>query len=110
MGLLRTRSTASTATATLGESTLATSEKAVFTDGNAYFPAESITEGVLRPSSTRTVCPWKGMATYYDVHAGDLVIPDGAWTYRHPLPIARRVRGRVAFWSGIEVSTGEKRP
>ncbi len=38
------------------------------------------------------------------------MIRDAAWTYRHPLPIARRVRGRVAFWNGIEVDTGGKRP
>lgn len=110
VGLFRARPTQSTATATLSETTLATSGAVVFTDGNAYFPADSVADGVLRPSSTRTVCPWKGIASYYDVQAGDLVIPDAAWTYRHPLPIARRVRGRVAFWGGIEITTGESRP
>ena len=72
-------------------------------EGNAYFPLDSVPQGVRQPSSTTSVCPWKGLATYYDVHVDGQVIPDGAWTYRHPLLLARRVKGRVAFWNGIEV-------
>lgn len=60
-------------------------------------------QGVLQPSSTTSICPWKGLANYYDVHIDNHRVPDGAWTHQHPLPAARRVKGRVAFWNGIEV-------
>ncbi len=26
-----------------------------------------------------------------------------AWTYRHPSPLARRIKNHVAFWNGVEV-------
>jgi hypothetical protein len=26
-----------------------------------------------------------------------------AWTYRHPYPWIREIRGRIAFWNGVEV-------
>lgn len=102
-GLARTVRRAATVSARLGTRSFAASDDVVLVEGNAYFPLDSVPDGVLQPSSTTSVCPWKGVASYYDVHVDDQVIPDGAWTYRHPLPLARRVKGRVAFRNGIEV-------
>ncbi len=103
VGLMRTVRRTMTASARLGTRSFASSEDVVNVEGNAYFPLACVPNGVLQPSSTTSVCPWKGVASYYDVHVDEQVIPDGAWTYRHPLPLARRVKGRVAFWKGIEV-------
>ncbi len=103
VGVMRTVRRTTTASARLGTRSIASSEDVVNVEGNAYFPLDSVPEGVLQPSSTISVCPWKGIASYYDVHVGEQVIPDGAWTYRHPLPLARRIKGRVAFWNGIKV-------
>lgn len=103
VGVMRTARRTTTASARLGTRSFASSEEVVNVEGNAYFPLDSVPQGVLQPSSTTSVCPWKGVASYYDVHVDEQVIPDGAWTYRHPLPLARRVKGRVAFWKGIEV-------
>ncbi len=105
IGLLRTVRRTSGASARLGTSLVAASDDIVTVEGNAYFPLLGIPEGVLRPSSTTSVCPWKGVASYYDVHVDGQVVPDGAFTYRHPTPVARRIKGRVAFWKGIEVDT-----
>lgn len=58
---------------------------------------------MLQPSGTITLCPWKGVASYFDVHVDGQVVPDGGFTYRHPSPLARRIKGRVAFWKGIEI-------
>ena len=102
LGLLRTVRRTTSATARLGTNLVATSTDVVAVEGNAYFPPSSVPEGVLHPSSTTSVCLWKGVATYYDVHVGGQVVPDGAFTYRHPTPLARRIKGRVAFWQGIE--------
>ena len=105
MGLLRTVRRTTSASARLGISHVVTSDDIVVVEGNAYFPLTSVPEGVLHPSSTTSVCPWKGVASYYDVHVDGQVVPDGAFTYRHPSPLARRIKGRVAFWKGIEVDS-----
>jgi uncharacterized protein (DUF427 family)/glutaredoxin len=82
---------------------LARSADVVMLERNAYFPAEAIPPGALTPSDTRTVCPWKGVAGYYTVTVDGVAHPDTAWTYRHPSPLARRVKDRVAFWGDVEV-------
>jgi uncharacterized protein (DUF427 family) len=82
---------------------LARSEDTVVVEGNHYFPVESVTEGVLRRSRMKSLCPWKGVASYYSVHAGEVVVDNGAWTYRHPSPLARRIKNRVAFHSSVDV-------
>ena len=109
-GLVRAIRHSTSASARAGTGTFATSDEIVIVEGNAYFPMDSVPDGVLQPSATTSVCPWKGVASYYDVHLDDQVIPDGAWTYRHPLPLARRVKGRVAFWNGIDVDRTECPP
>jgi len=105
LGLLRTVRRTTSARARLGTGLVATSDNIVTVEGNAYFPLTCVPEGVLQPSRTTSVCPWKGVASYYDVHTDGHVVPDGAFTYRHPTPLARRVKGRVAFWKGIDVHT-----
>ena len=105
MGLLRTVRRTTSASARLGTSHIVTSDDIVMVEGNAYFPVTSVPEGILHPSSTTSVCAWKGIASYYDVHVNGQVVPDGAFTYRHPSPLARRIKGRVAFWNGIEVDS-----
>ena len=105
MGLMRTVRRTTGASARLGTSQVVKSDDVVFVEGNAYFPLASVPEGLLHPSSTTSVCPWKGIASYYDVHVDGQVVPDGAFSYRHPSPLARRIKGRVAFWKGIEVDS-----
>lgn len=103
LGLLRTVRRTASASASLHGRPVASSDDVVIVEGNAYFPRESVATDALQPSSTTSVCFWKGVASYYDVHVDQQVVPDGAWTYRHPFAPARRVRGRVAFSSRIEV-------
>jgi uncharacterized protein (DUF427 family) len=82
---------------------LAESDDTVVVEGNYYFPLESVRPGVLTASRTRSLCPWKGLAGYHDVTVHGSVNHDAAWTYRHPTPLARRIKGRVAFWKGVQV-------
>src|ERR1019366_10675422 len=55
-----------TVTATYEGTEIARSNRTVVVEGNHYFPAEDVLEGVLEPSGTQTTCPWKGVARYYD--------------------------------------------
>lgn len=83
--------------------TIAESEDTVVVEGNHYFPLESVRSGVLTPSSTTSVCPWKGTAEYYSVRAGGEENRDAAWYYAAPKPAAADIAGRVAFWKGVKV-------
>lgn len=71
-------------------------------EGNAYLLSSCVPDAVLRPSRMTTVCPWTGLANYYDVHVGGQVFPDGAFTFPHPPPVARHIEGRVAFWNAVK--------
>lgn len=51
----------------------------------------------LRRSDTRTMCPYKGEATYWSAVTGDRILTDIAWSYEHPLPEAVRIRSLVSF-------------
>lgn len=83
---------------------LAESDDTVEVEGNQYFPAESLRMEFFEPSATHTACPWKGVASYYTVKVGGARNADAAWYYPDPKPAADRIRGRVAFWRGIEVT------
>ena len=82
---------------------IASSDDTVLVEGNHYFPLDSVRPQVLRASRTKSLCPWKGVASYYTVEAGGATGRDAAWTYRHPSPLARRIKNRVAFWGPVLV-------
>lgn len=83
--------------------TIAESDDTVVVEGNHYFPLEAVRPGALTPSSTTSVCPWKGTAEYYSVQAGGDENRDAAWYYAEPKPAAAEIAGRVAFWKGVKV-------
>ena len=83
--------------------TIAESTNTVVVEGNHYFPADSVGKEHLKPSSTTTVCPWKGTAHYYSVVSGDDENIDAAWYYPTPKDAASNIKGRIAFWHGVEV-------
>ena len=82
---------------------IAESDDIVRVDGNAYFPPDALVSDCFQPSSHRTVCGWKGEAHYYDVVAGGKVNATAAWFYPEPKSAAEPIKGRVAFWKGVEV-------
>ena len=82
---------------------LAESDDIVTVEGNAYFPLDSVRDGVLRPSGSHTFCPWKGTASYYDLEVDGQVNANAVWYYPTPKDAAKEITGRVAFWHGVEV-------
>ena len=83
---------------------IARSDDTVVVEGNHYFPPEAVDQSVLRPSDSHTVCPWKGLASYYSLEVGGQTNKDAAWFYPETKPKADNIRGRIAFWKGVEVS------
>lgn len=66
-----------------------------------YLPLSHTTQSLLKPSAkgTRTLCPYKGEAEYYDVHLPDgTVLPDLVWYYSRPLMECATIAGLVCFY------------
>jgi len=89
--------------ATWNGAVLAESARTVEVEGNQYFPPDAVRKELLRPSETHTTCPWKGVASYYDVVVDGQVNRDAAWYYPEPKPAARQIKDHVAFWRGVQV-------
>lgn len=84
---------------------LAESDETVMVEGNHYFPPSAINSEYLESSDAHTVCPWKGVANYFDVVVGDARNAGAAWTYADPKPAAADIREHVAFWRGVRVES-----
>lgn len=63
-----------------------------------YIPPEDVRKELLVPSETQTVCPYKGIASYYSVKTDDELIEDLIWYYPEPLPEATKVRDHLCFY------------
>ena len=83
---------------------IAESDDTVVIEGNRYFPAESIKKEYFKESSTNTVCPWKGTASYYTLGINGEENVDAAWYYPQPSDLAKNIKDYVAFWKGVEVT------
>ena len=82
---------------------IAESPDTLLVEGNHYFPPDSLKEEFLLKSETQTTCPWKGVASYYDVVVNGERESDAAWYYPDPRTLAEGIKGYVAFWQGVEV-------
>jgi uncharacterized protein (DUF427 family) len=89
--------------ATWNGTLLAESDRCVVVEGNQYFPPDAVKREHLRPSETHTTCPWKGLASYYDVVVNGQVNRDAAWYYPEPKAAAREIKDHVAFWRGVKI-------
>ena len=83
--------------------TVAESNEGQVVEGNFYFPPQSLKQEYFQPSTTHTICPWKGEASYYDLVVDGKVNKDAAWYYPAPKAAALHIAGYVAFWRGVRV-------
>ncbi len=83
---------------------IADSQTTSVVEGNHYFPADSVRWELLEENDRRTVCHWKGTASYYDIVVGDKTNRAAVWQYRDPSAAAADIKGHVAFGSGVEVT------
>ena len=82
---------------------IADSTETVLVEGNHYFPRGAVKAEYLRDSSTHTICPWKGQASYYTIEVDGQVNRDSAWFYSEPKPAAREIKDHIAFWRGVKI-------
>ena len=87
---------------------LAETSRPVLLEGNVYFPTADVRGEYLTRTRAWTVCPWKGVARYYSVHAGGQVNKNAAWDYPHSSPFAGKIKNHVAFGHGVLVEHGAR--
>ena len=90
--------------ATWNGQVIAESDDIVTVEGNAYFPASSLRQEFIQPSTHTSVCPWKGTAQYYTLNVAGQSNKDAVWYYKEPKQAAANIAGRVAFWKGVSVT------
>lgn len=90
--------------ATWNGTVIADSDDTVVVEGNHYFPLGSVNKDYLKPSTTKSSCPWKGQASYYTLEVDGQKNADAAWFYDEPKSAAAEIKGRVAFWKGVQVA------
>lgn len=78
---------------------LAESDQGHVVEGNYYFPPDAIKREFFRENSRKTTCPWKGVASYYDIVVGDETLDAAAWYYPTPKDAAKQIAGHIAFYT-----------
>lgn len=82
---------------------IAESDRFELVEGNVYFPPDAVRREHLKDSTTHTVCPWKGTASYYTVVVDGEENTDSAWYYPDPKAAAANIKDHIAFWRGVTV-------
>jgi uncharacterized protein (DUF427 family) len=82
---------------------LAESDDTVVVEGNHYFPPNTINQEFFETSDHHSVCPWKGTAHYYHVIVNGEQNANAAWYYPETKDAAKNIKGRIAFWHGVQV-------
>jgi len=82
---------------------IAESDDTVVVEGNHYFPAQAVKTEYLLSSNTKTMCSWKGQASYHTLFVDGDANPDAAWYYPEPKEAAAEIKDRIAFWKGVRI-------
>lgn len=85
------------------DTVIAESDDTVIIEGNHYFPADSLKTEFTAASNLRTVCSWKGEARYLNLLVNGDANQDAVWYYPEPKEAASEIKGRYAFWKGVQV-------
>ena len=96
---------------TLAGEKLASSDRALLLEETGspdryYLPREDVRTDLLRPTSTTSVCPYKGEASYWSVETGGQVHDDVVWSYETPIAESEQITGLLCFYTerGVDVT------
>jgi mRNA-decapping enzyme subunit 2 len=70
-----------------------------------YIPPADVRTEFLKPATARrTMCEWKGLATYWDLHppspGAPALVKARIWAYDEPTPAFRAIAGFLSFYAG----------
>lgn len=63
-----------------------------------YIPPRDVEMKYFVPSDRRSLCEWKGAASYYDIKVHDKIVPNGAWYYANPSPSFEPIKNYIAIY------------
>jgi uncharacterized protein (DUF427 family) len=64
-----------------------------------YLPLSDVRMELLEPSVHRTLCPYKGWASYWHLVVDGKRYENYVWTYRSPLPESQAIIGLACFYN-----------
>lgn len=65
-----------------------------------YIPPADVDTACFEPATGSSFCEWKGIASYFDVVAGERRERAAGWTYRDPIAAYAALRDHVAVYPG----------
>ena len=63
-----------------------------------YLPKDDVRMDLLRPTSFRTTCPFKGEASYWSADVGGQSHDGIVWAYESPIDAVPELSGHVSFY------------
>lgn len=63
-----------------------------------YLPREDVRLELLMPSSSETMCPYKGTASYFGARIDGKDYPDVVWSYLSPIPECAKIEELLCFY------------
>ena len=96
----------------IGEILLAESDRATLLSERGcpprwYLPREDVRLDLLRRTTTTTVCPFKGRATYWSYEPAGAAGTDVAWSYEDPITAMTAIKDLVCFYAERSITTVE---
>ena len=87
----------------VGDQTIAETGRALFLFETGlptrfYIPPADVRMEFLTPSPTKSICPYKGTASYWSIRVGNRTVEDAVWSYLEPLPECPRIKGHLCFY------------
>lgn len=64
-----------------------------------YIPREDVRMELLETTGLKTRCPYKGIASYWNVRAGGRVAQNIVWSYPDPIPECPKIKGLLCFFN-----------
>jgi uncharacterized protein (DUF427 family) len=65
-----------------------------------YLVMEDVRMDFFAPTSSATLCEWKGQARYYTITVGGQSVESAAWSYPDPTPPFEELAGYIAVYPG----------
>ena len=73
-----------------------------------YIPLKHVDMRATERSATRSYCPYKGDASYFNIPAGGERSIDAIWTYEAPYDAVAAIKGHLAFYTDRVESIQER--
>ena len=64
-----------------------------------YIPRADVAMEFLERTSHATFCPFKGDASYWSLHVGEVLSENSVWSYEEPFPEVDTLRDYVSFYT-----------